>query len=404
MGKNNDVEQKRLESLIDFFALDAEIKRKIAKLYPEEQASNDIDSKIDYYDEIFRTTNEFKEGFIKVFKGLGMERCIEELNQFFESLNKAGIYKINNPKLLYNDVVSNIRREFLEKVKEQTGYSGGGNLEELISKAKTINELLHCIHSHIVNNGELLQSMPSIRSKTNISNYSITLYGKENDLARKIFDDFPFELNTQETTIVSLDDRVLMMVRGVGHELTIEIEPSIEGKCMFRYFVPKICNEEMIMRLKGIDRITTNGVVGQFEITLNELTSELYDFISKVPDDSKRVLDENPPNSIINDIGDQFTVKGTENKALQQRLVEWIMGTPVYKIGIIRRWVAKSIQNQLLTEGTENKPCKMPQEAIPGIRKEDGTPYPIEYPTTKRVEIGESKNKQESRGLQHVEK
>ena len=401
-------EEEKFQSLKQFFELDLDIKGKIVELALSLRFVNDEDSKIEYLDSVYKTMDEFRKEFIDIFKSLGMEKNIDALNNFFNRFNEECVYKSNNPNALYRDLLSNMRMGFIEEVKGQTGYSYGGNLDLMISKSKTINELLHCIHSHIVNNGEILQSMPSINSKINTKDYPITLYGEDTELARKIFEEFPLELDVDETTIVSIEDKILMMVRGVGHELTIDIEPSVDGKYMVEYFVPKICNEEMVRSLKGIneDSITNNGAVGQFETTLEELTGELYDFISKVPDDFDMELDEDSPSTIKEDRGYQLednnnAAQETRNKTLKQKFFEWIMGTSLYNNKIIRKWVAKSLQKQLLSEGTENKITSTDNiskktEAIPGIRKEDGKPYTIETPQIEQQKDTNTRSKGEN--------
>lgn len=399
MEEYNDEKQKemRFESLKHFFVLDMEVKQKLIELNPRGKNIYDEERKIEYLDSIYNTTKEIKQEFIEIFKGLGMEKSIDALNHFFDIFNIECVYNINNPINLNEELLSKIRREFIEEVKNQTGYSYGGNLEEIISKAKTLNELLHCIHSYIVNNGEILQSMPRINNKINTKNYPITLYGEDTELARKIFEEFPLELDVNETTIVSLEDRVLMMVRGVGHELTIEVEPSVEGKCMIRYFVPKICNEEMVRNLKGINKasITKNGAVGVFETTLEDLTSELFDFISKVPDDN---FLNNIKGDSIYQLNDNNTIQEYKNKTLTQKFFEWIMGTSLFNNRIIRRWVSKLVQKHLLAEGTENDLTNSDNitrktDSIPGIKQEDGKPYLIETPLSEsKKDLKEGEN------------
>ena len=76
------------------------------------------------------------------------------------------------------------------------------------------------------------------------------------------------------------------MIRDLGHALTIEIDIE-DNKCMIRYFIPKICNIDMINSLKGVKKVKKgdNYTVGMFECTLEKLPFELVDFISKVPTD-----------------------------------------------------------------------------------------------------------------------
>ena len=57
------------------------------------------------------------------------------------------------------------------------------------------------------------------------------------------------------TDIVSMEKKMLMMVRDRGHALTIEIDKE-EAGAVFKYFIPKLCNRDMIEKLPGINKIT----------------------------------------------------------------------------------------------------------------------------------------------------
>lgn len=82
------------------------------------------------------------------------------------------------------------------------------------------------------------------------------------------------------------DDRVIMMVRDIGHALSIEIEKE-NDKYYIRYFIPKVCNIDMVNSLKGVKKVKKgdNYTVGIFETSLEKLPFDLVDFISKVPTD-----------------------------------------------------------------------------------------------------------------------
>jgi len=97
----------------------------------------------------------------------------------------------------------------------------------------------------------------------------------------------PEELDVGITDIISMEDRVCMMIRDRGYALTIDMDTSEAEKVGVKYFIPKLCNEEMIRALKGIDKssITPNGARGAFEAKTEEITSELFGFIEKVPTD-----------------------------------------------------------------------------------------------------------------------
>ena len=59
------------------------------------------------------------------------------------------------------------------------------------------------------------------------------------------------------------------------------------------YFIPKLCNIDMINRLPGVNKVNKGsiGATGAFEIPINSLSMTLIDFISKVPMDSDMIIE-----------------------------------------------------------------------------------------------------------------
>ena len=85
------------------------------------------------------------------------------------------------------------------------------------------------------------------------------------------------------TDIVSLKNKVLMMIRDRGHALTIDMDTTNPKEVEVKYFVPKLCNEEMIRKLPGINEssITKSGASGFFVSDKDKITKDLFDFIEK---------------------------------------------------------------------------------------------------------------------------
>lgn len=83
-----------------------------------------------------------------------------------------------------------------------------------------------------------------------------------------------------------MEDRTLMMIRDRGHALTIDIDSLEKDNVVVNYFVPKICNKEMVKALPGINpsSITKNGAVGTFDLKKGDI-KKIFDFIGKVPTD-----------------------------------------------------------------------------------------------------------------------
>ncbi len=184
--------------------------------------------------------------------------------------------------------------DFINSVKREcVGYTRGGFSS--IEKATSINELLHFFHSYVLNNNYLLKSVTLIQSKKNEFNYPINLRGIYVSLFERIFQQFPTNMNVGWTDLVAINERkLIMMIRDRGHALSIEI--SILGNiARIEYFIPKLCNIDMINSLPGINPVNENsvGATGVFETNLINLPEELFYFISKVPTDSDMILKSN---------------------------------------------------------------------------------------------------------------
>ena len=224
--------------------------------------------------------------------GFGSEVSEAIKNHFDKSKESLliGSYKRGIGQDVYMKQISGMDEKLVEEVKEKfVGYTmeSSEDLVELINKSKSINELLHIMHSYIINNDEILQAMPSIDEKENqVTGDSITLYGEQTELSQKIFNDFPTNIDCGYTDIISMENRIIMMVRDRGHALTIDIDNTDKEKdILVKYFVPKLCNIEMIKKLPGIGKISPNGATGMFESKKEEISKKLFDFIEKVPTD-----------------------------------------------------------------------------------------------------------------------
>ena len=166
----------------------------------------------------------------------------------------------------------------------------GYNLLGVINQNVSINGLLHIIHSFVMNNEGLYQSVDSLGQKMNEGEYPIELRGNPNNqIAVSIFEGFPMSLDVAWTDIVALKNKTLIMVRDRGHALTIEVEEYSDG-VMIRYFIPKLCNIDMINALPGINKVPSSagvfdGARGEFISSKEEISNNIYNFIARVPTD-----------------------------------------------------------------------------------------------------------------------
>lgn len=279
-----------------FFQVDVEIKKGMYNLVP---------STLEYYDEssIQKYTDKLDQFLTYVFSEL---KCIA-LDVFGKDSNvmskifsmekniKYQFYScgfdINKLKKFYEIYISNMTPDFINSVKQECiGYYYGTTSS--IETANSLNEVLHFLHSYIINNENILQSISLINQKQNEFDYPIQLRGNKSEIFEDLFEKFPTDIDVGWTDMVIINEKkLIMMVRDRGHALSIEITLN-NDKARIEYFIPKLCNIDMINKLPGVNKVDNNsvGATGVIEVDKNELPQVLFNFISKVPMDSDMIL------------------------------------------------------------------------------------------------------------------
>lgn len=282
------------EKLDKFFKIDLKIKDLILKTKPNEK-TYDTSGAIKYVDNLINELDTIKDYFFWVIDTYSMCPYLKDvINNSFNEYNE----KLLNSNYDYDRLIR-IYQECILKMtsgldkelqKNLFGYNINRKEVESFEKCKTINDYLHAFHFYIVNNEKIFHSMPVIDRKINKDDEPIILFGKENDLSRDLFNKYPVELGTGEVDILSFDDHLLMMIRDVGHALSID--STIENdNIRVSYFIPKSCNIEKVNKLKGVtklDPLTSDmfsPTNGEFVCKKEDFTSEMIDFISNVPTD-----------------------------------------------------------------------------------------------------------------------
>jgi len=279
-----------------FFQVDLEIKKGMYDLVP---------SNIEYYDELSvqKYTDKLDEFLTYAFSEV---KCIT-LDIFGKDSNvmakifsvekniKGQFYScgfdINKLKKFYEVNISNMTSDFINSVKQEcVGYTFAGTSS--VDAASSLNEILHFIHSYIINNESILQSISLINQKQNEFGYPIQLRGNKVEIFEHLFEVFPINIDVGWTDMVAINEKkLIMMVRDRGHALSIEI--TLNGNmARIEYFIPKLCNIDMINALPGINKVNNAsiGATGTIEINKNELPHVLFDFISKVPTDDDMIF------------------------------------------------------------------------------------------------------------------
>ena len=284
MSKNN------LLRLQHFFVVNKMIKKELYDICPPfDNEAQDTDSIVKYTDKTYSSLNYIHCELNCVCADfINDQEVLRAIDVFGKKIIDEFIRCGADLELLrnfYKKYISNMKIEFENLIKSECiGYTGNEFPKNSFNQASSINEMLHLIHSYIMNNEEFYQAVPKSNEKKNNFDYPITLYGEANDFSNDVFSKFPIAIDCGWTDIVSIgNDKVIMMVRDRGHALTIEITKT-SSKYLIEYFIPKLCNISMINALPGVNKVEpgTPGATGIFE---TENLFDLYNLIANVPTD-----------------------------------------------------------------------------------------------------------------------
>lgn len=174
----------------------------------------------------------------------------------------------------------------LDFVKDvSTNILGYYFLSGVTIKPKSINELLHLIHHSALNNEFNYEILDLIKIESSLGE-DIKIFGEINSFIQKTLPGL--KTIGGEMHIMGLSGKTVIMVRDSGHASTLEI---IKKNEMYEvsYFIPKVCNMDMIKQLKGINYYSSDYARGKFLIEKN-LNNELTDFILSIPTDKDMIL------------------------------------------------------------------------------------------------------------------
>jgi len=290
-------ENERFDAFVDFFKRDNDIKKSLVELSPKEQELYG-DGAVEYSDRLYDGIRDISRNMAIIMRNFYQSDTLEQrLEQIKTDVVEAGANPERLKQTYQKDFVA-MDPDFSDGVrKEAIGYYYRKDLSGPEKKVRSINEMLHLIHSSIVNDEAILQSLPVLKANDGEYDNQIKLYGTEasrNPVAEGIFDRLKGS-DGAYTDIVSLPDRTLMMVRDRGHALTMDIGKDAEsGKYFVDYFVPKICNVDMVNKLPGVRHVKKKEGVdqvrefttGTFDIEKEgDVADEVVGFINMVPTD-----------------------------------------------------------------------------------------------------------------------
>ena len=288
------MDNEKIIKLQHFFSVDTKIKKEIYDIAPQSLNGYIDETSISEYtdklnDSLIYILSELKCVALDVF---GKESSIFNKVCYLEQDIKTNFYScgfdIEKLKSFYQKYISNMEPSFIDDVKRSyIGYYFGGGGVIPLKKASTINEILHLMHSRIINNEGLLKSIPLLNEKDNQHNNTISLRGIRNPMFEQLFMMFPTDLDCGITDMVIINEKTLiMMVRDRGHALSIEVTLN-KDNARIEYFIPKICNVEMVNKIPGVNKVNDDsiGTTGTIEVEVKDLPTALFNFISMVPTD-----------------------------------------------------------------------------------------------------------------------
>ena len=168
----DDMDNEKIIKLQHFFSVDTKIKKEIYDIAPQSLNGYIDETSISEYtdklnDSLIYILSELKCVALDVF---GKESSIFNKVCYLEQDIKTNFYScgfdIEKLKSFYQKYISNMEPSFIDDVKRSyIGYYFGGGGVSPLKKASTINEILHLMHSRIINNEGLLQSIPLLNEK-----------------------------------------------------------------------------------------------------------------------------------------------------------------------------------------------------------------------------------------------
>lgn len=306
--------KNQLLKLENMFYKNVLIKETMLNLEPKEEFFSSPEMVTKYSNLFLAYLDTVKKTFISMLNDFSVDGySLEDLEQLFLKIEEDILRNYNNSdqiKAMFNKYIASMRPNFIESVnKNYVGYSY--NRGEDLIKPTTLNELLHLHHFATLNNENVFESMPLLKKVNNPTSKNlyketwqgVEYYGEETSIANEIFETiFNVMYNSPKygglssvAHIVSLKNKVLVMLRDLGHATTIEINFN-DKEVELIYFIPKICNIEMIKNLQGILYIGENvisGVAkGSFVVERQRFKERFTTLLYGIPMDDDMQLEE----------------------------------------------------------------------------------------------------------------
>ncbi len=294
----------------DFMDANSIIKDIISDCEPKPEDGYNEESIIKYQDKLLKSLQAIQSQLDKIlacFKDSIQDKLHNEslhnkikmiFNTYKETLLNCTL-TYDNLKYFYQTCFANMNKELThelrEKCKGYTMFNGSFFPSSFLKKATSISDILHIFHICFMNNENRYRAIPIIEQKPTEydEEYKITLRGVPNETAKKIYDNIPEKVGI--TDIVAFPNgKIIMMIRDVGHATTIEIEDvKDDGQTWIRYYIPKICNLDMVKKIDGCSIYNDKEQNPKFatgSMNTRDAAKDVIDLIEKIPTDEDMIL------------------------------------------------------------------------------------------------------------------
>ncbi len=284
------------------------IKETLHKMAPNEEYFSSVAVSMQYSDMFLKYLDLLKRTFNNMLDDFGLEVFTKvEMEELFLTIERDVVRNYGNlnvTKTLFEKHISSMREDFVESVSK--GYMGYYLMSGVgVMKPITLNELLHLHHFATLNNERLFDRMPLITKGTDPKTsfieegpwQGVEYFGKETKFSNKIYEAIynimynspKFSSFKSLAHVISLNNKIIVMIRDLGHATTMEINYD-DATVDIKYYIPKICNYEMAQNLPGIMHISGNDVrdyaKGSFETTKEDFIDEFNSFLYAIPMDT----------------------------------------------------------------------------------------------------------------------
>lgn len=292
-GEQDAEKIERFKKFVAFFEKDASIKKELVELAPRPEETYG-DGVVDYSDRLYKGFQNISADMMAIMEDYYPSKTLEDrLDDIDKDISSSSMDKLLE---VYRRDFTDMSEDFNKKVRKAAiGYFCWFNPYALDSEAKSVNEMLHLIHSSIVNNEGILQSLPVLTQSEDGKHFVYGTPDSKNEVALGIFDGV--KEDGFATDIVAVNtDRTLMMVRDRGHALTVDIRRDDNGGYIIEYFIPKICNAKKVNLLPGVRKVNENAEINTFTTGLfgiddeSEVVPKVLEFLKGVPTDEDIVF------------------------------------------------------------------------------------------------------------------